>query len=249
MARVTERMRALLAEAVRRRLRVYDCDDTLISSDSTIRVQKADGERLEMDSGAFACYSPSAGDVFDFSDFNHVNNPRLIKKNFEALKADAAREDTEVVVLTARPKGAESAIQEFLENLGIMDVRVVALASSSPVDKGSWVAEHALRNGYRDVGFVDDSHANVQAVTNVVDVMMGDIFVKGDHVAHPHEDDYAGPPISRKYVSRNPTTALVPFGKTTHAPSEWWKSQTDEFKRRYCKQHPGSDYCQRGTPL
>lgn len=239
--------RRYIAEGEKRHLRIYDCDDTLISSESRITVHKGD-ETLELDSATFAHFKPSEGDTLDFSDFNHITRPRIIKKNFEAFRADAQDPDTEVVILTARPKGSATAIEAFIEAQGVKISMVIALASSDPDDKGRWVVGHMKEHGYDDVRFIDDSRANVNAVVGFVK-KAANVDVKGVNVPHPKEADYAGPTIPKQFPSKAPAQAQVKYTKPgDHTPSEWWKAQSADFKRNYCLQHGRSKYCRQGHP-
>jgi hypothetical protein len=231
-----------------RKLRVFDFDDTLVSSSSSVSVHKGE-ETLKMDSATFAHFKPVAGDQLDFTDFNNVTKPRIIQKNFEEFKAHASDPDTDLVVLTARPKGSASAVSKFLEAQGVKGVQVVALASSDPHDKGRWIDAAIDSKGYQDVEFVDDSQANVDAVAEHGSQHAGVKFASRN-VPHPKEPDYAGPPIPTTFASAAPTTARVAFNKPgAHTPEKWWEAQTDAFKKNYCSAHDRSKYCRGGAPL
>lgn len=232
-----------------KRLRVFDMDDTLVSSDGVITVTKANGESVKMNSGTFAHYKPSHGDKLDFGGFNHITNPHIIKKNFERLKKAASSTSADAVILTARSKGSESAITKFLKREGIKNVKVVALASSDPNDKARWIDKAVQENGYKDVEFHDDSKANTKAVHDWGAKHHRDIRWKSFTAPHPGDTDYEGDVIKETFESDDPTAAVVDYKAKTEEdqkkpPSEWWKDQTKEFKKRYCDEHENSHLCQ-----
>jgi hypothetical protein len=243
------RVAARYLAAVAKRLRVFDFDDTLVSSEGLISVEHADGEKITMDSATFAHFSPVDGDKLDFGAFNDVIRPRKIKKNFGKMREDVKAGDR-VVILTARAPGAATAVQAFLEHEGLHGIEIAALGSSDPYDKARWIDKAIEEKGYDDVEFYDDSKANARAVEE--HGMKHQIKFISAAVPHPSEEDYEGPPASRTFKSTNPTKAVVeikPKGGdeskpgSSHGPSDWWKHQTPAFKKDYCQKHPASAYC------
>ena len=241
LMRIAERIAA-------RRLAIYDLDDTLVSSSSSVTIEHGDGEVTVLDSASFAYFKGTGGDHIDFRDFNNVTKPRLIKKGMEALKKDVADADTRVVILTARPKGSASAVSKFMQKLGFKNVEAVALQSSDPMDKARWI-EHNSGDA-EEVEFTDDSSSNVKAVETLTGKIKAK--VKVNHVAHPKEEDYEGETIQDIFESDNPAEARVEVKKDQedqedtsqpHLTSPWWKKQSPEFKQQYCKNHPDSQYC------
>lgn len=247
-----QRILARYLKAASKRMRVFDFDDTLVSSKGIVNVVKGNGEKLEMDSATFAHYKPSAGDKLDFGMFNHVINPRIIKKNFDELKAAVERGDR-VTILTARAKGSQSSVKKFLESQGVKGVEVVGLASSDPYDKAKWVSKAIDEGGYDDVQFYDDSKANADAVREYGEKK--GIKFASNNTPHPHEEDYDGAAIKKTFESDDPTAAVVEYKakggdaggakdkEKEPAHSEWWTEQTDAFKKNYCKEHDQSNYC------
>lgn len=247
------RVAARYLRAVAKRLRIFDFDDTLVSSKGEIAVTKASGEKITMDSATFAHYKPADGDKLDFTAFNNVIKPRKIKKNFGKLR-DAVKAGDRVVILTARAKGAASSVKKFLESEGIKGVEVAALGSSDPNDKGRWILNAVNEHGYEDVEFYDDSKANADAVREHGKKVEKKIKFVSSAVPHPTEEDYEGPPTSRSFDSDDPTAAVVevkPKGgggaakedKGEATQSDWWKNQTQDFKENYCREHEHSKYC------
>jgi FMN phosphatase YigB (HAD superfamily) len=153
--------RSLFTEA--KKLRIFDFDDTLVKTTSYIYITQKNGNKLKLTPGEYAVYQERPGDVYDFSDFDNVNNPKLIKGYFNLLKRmKNAGGDRGVFILTARAK--YKPVYDFIRDSGIRGVYVVALSSNNPEDKAQWIEDKVKEEGYDDVFFVDDSKKNVDAV-------------------------------------------------------------------------------------
>jgi uncharacterized cupin superfamily protein len=250
---------AMRRSAKAKKLRVYDFDETLAVASGSITITHADGEKTTINSATFAYFKPSEGDKLDFGAFNDVNNPRKIKKNWEAFVRDTEDPDVDVVILTARPKGSASAVSKFLKSEGIKGVNVVALQSSDPYDKARWIDKAIEDRGYRDVRFVDDSTKNANAVAeHGKRHSESGIQFESVHSPHPHSDDeFIGAALKGSWSSDDPTIAISEYKPKTPTrddgksdggkskPSAWWESQSPEFKKQYCNEHPASKYCGR----
>jgi phosphoglycolate phosphatase-like HAD superfamily hydrolase len=145
-----------------KKLRVFDFDDTLVQTKSHIYITHKDGKKSKLTPGEYAVYEPKSGDKFDFSDFEKVKQPQEIKGVTDLLRKLAKAEgERTLVILTAR--AAYKPIKDYLSDIGLRDIYVVALNSADPQDKADWI-EQKIKEGYNDVFFIDDSHKNVQAV-------------------------------------------------------------------------------------
>jgi len=143
-------------------LRIFDWDDTIGKSDSYIYVNHKDGKRTTLTPGEYAVHKPKSGDAYDYSDFNKLmNNPRVIKKNFELLQRMLSNPQKKVTILTARALAYP--IRKYLKDTFNMNVYVVALGSNNPKDKADWIEKH-IKTGYTDIAFMDDSRKNIEAV-------------------------------------------------------------------------------------
>ena len=146
-------------------LRVFDFDDTLAKTDSYIYVKHKDGNESKLDPAEYAVYKSKPGDSFDFRDFNKMlNNPKVIKKNFNLLQRMLDNPNKKVTILTARSLALQ--IRKFFKDEFGMDVYVVALGSNNPKDKADWIEKH-IKKGYTDVAFADDSAKNIAAVDSL----------------------------------------------------------------------------------
>ena len=168
-------------EAETKKLRVFDFDDTLVKTKSHIYITGKDGKKSKLTPGEYAIYEPKDGDNYDFSDFEQVKQPQEIKGVTKLLKTVARAEgERKVVILTAR--AAYKPVKEYLKDIGLDGIYVVALASNDPQDKADWI-EDKIKRGYNDVFFIDDSHKNITAVNKLKD-KYPNIKMKVSHVKH-----------------------------------------------------------------
>ena len=152
--------RTLFVES--KKLRIFDFDDTLVKTNSFIYVTHKDGKTSKLSPGEYAVYKERPGDTFDFKDFQQVTNPQLIKGYVELLRRMVSSGGSrEVYILTAR--AAERPVSQFIKDLGIGGVKVIALGDNNPEKKADWI-EDRVKEGYDDVFFVDDSEKNIAAV-------------------------------------------------------------------------------------
>ena len=174
-------------EAENKKLRVFDFDDTLVKTKSHIYITHGDGKKSTLTPGEYAVYEPKDGDNYDFSDFEQVKQPQEIKGVTKLLKTVVTAEgERKVVILTAR--SAYKPVKDYLQDIGLEGIYVVALASNNPQDKADWI-EDKIKAGYNDVFFIDDSHKNISAVNKLKD-KYPDIKMKVSHVKH----DIPAPP-------------------------------------------------------
>jgi len=168
-SKLTDRMplaRTLFTED--KKLRVFDFDDTLVKTTSFIYVTKKNGAKLKLTPGQYAVYNKQTGDVFDYSDFQQVSKPEIIKGYVELLKRMVnSGGSRKVYILTAR--AAYRPVFQFIKDLGIGGVEVIALGDSNPEKKADWIEDKVNNEGYDDIYFLDDSPKNVDAVKKRLD--------------------------------------------------------------------------------
>lgn len=167
-------------EAGDKKLRVFDFDDTLVQTKSHIYITHRDGKKSTLTPGEYAVYEPKNGDKFDFSDFEKVKQPQEIKGVTRLLKNIVRVGGSEIVILTAR--AAYKPIKDYLKDIGLDKLYVVALADSDPQKKADWI-ESKIKDGVTDVFFIDDSHKNVSAVQSL-SKKYPNISLKVRHVQH-----------------------------------------------------------------
>ena len=149
-----------------KKLRVYDFDDTLVFTNSFIYITHKNGTKSKLTPAQYATYVPKPGDVYDFSDFEKVKNPKIIKGVFELLKRMTEKDkgDRGVYILTAR--SAYKPVYDFIRQSGIKGVHVIAVGDNNPEKKADWIEQQIREEGYDDVFFIDDSLKNIHAVRN-----------------------------------------------------------------------------------
>jgi len=153
--------RSLFVES--KKLRIFDFDDTLVKTNSFIYVTHTGGKKSKLSPGEYAVYKERPGDQYNFSDFQKVAEPKLIKGYVEVLKRMAASDSGRTIyILTAR--AAYKPVYNFIRSLGIRNVEVVALGDNNPEKKADWIETKVKDEGYDDVFFIDDSLKNVEAV-------------------------------------------------------------------------------------
>jgi len=146
-----------------KKLRVFDFDDTLVKTTSFIYVTHKDGKKEKLTPGEYAVYKEKPGDKFDYKDFQHVSNPQIIKGYVELLKRMVnSGGDRKVYILTAR--AAYRPVFQFIRDLGINGVEVIALGDNNPEKKADWIEQQIKLNNFDDIYFIDDSPKNVDAV-------------------------------------------------------------------------------------
>jgi len=147
-----------------KKLRVFDFDDTLVRTASMVHVTGSDGKRFDLTPGEYAVYEPQEGDLFDYSDFNKLIDPKEIKWTVKILRSILSA-GSEAVILTARAESAP--VQEFLDDAGLPVSQIIALGSSNPQDKADYIEQRIVNDGINLVEFFDDSPKNIQAVEDL----------------------------------------------------------------------------------
>jgi len=196
-----------LQEAGEKKLRIFDFDDTLVKTKSNIYIKDKDGKESKLTPGEYAIYEPKNGDKFDFSDFEKVKQPQEIKGVTRLLKNIVRVGGSEIVILTAR--SAYKPIKDYLSDIGLDKLFVVALADSDPQKKADWI-EDKIKGGVKDVFFIDDSHKNVAAV-EALSKKYPNISLKVRHVQHDipnppkQKDDMKTQSKSKEVTKSTPT--------------------------------------------
>jgi phosphoglycolate phosphatase-like HAD superfamily hydrolase len=196
-----------LQEAGEKKLRIFDFDDTLVKTKSHIYIKHKDGKESKLTPGEYAIYEPKEGDKFDFSDFEKVKQPQEFKGVTRLLKNIVRVGGSEIVILTAR--SAYKPIKDYLSDIGLDKLFVVALADSDPQKKADWI-ENKIKDGVTDVFFIDDSHKNVSAVQSLAK-KYPNVSLKVRHVQHdipapPKQKDDMKTQSKSKQVSKPTST-------------------------------------------
>jgi hypothetical protein len=166
-----------------KKLRVFDFDDTLVRTNSFVRLRKPGGDQVHMTPAQYAVYSPMPEDDLDFEDFKTLKDPTEISWTLNILRS-VVRSGGEAIILTARGDEAKPHIEEFLRAVGVPGIEVVTLGDSNPMMKAAHIAARIEEFGYNFVEFFDDSEKNIMAVERMVAQRYPDVKVRTRHVVH-----------------------------------------------------------------
>ncbi len=172
-------MRPLLREAILKTineimgdtcdvLAVFDFDDTLVTSESSVIVTYANGKTEQMTPAEYAVYKPQDGDTFDYSQFDDVvgAKPTAIFKLLSEMLHECGVDS--VAILTARSPSAQLAIREFFdEQLGVHLKDIITVGTSDPNAKALQIRKFANLYKPSVIHFYDDSPANIAAVDKI----------------------------------------------------------------------------------
>jgi len=151
------------AAKAKRKLRVFDFDDTLVQTQSRIKITKADGSEIELTPGQYAVYNKEPGDVFDYSHFQDLVKPSEIQWMTKILKRVINKHGVNAaVILTAR--ASKKPVEKFFDLLEIPRIPIVALGDSDPHAKAQWILYVIKKFHYDVIEFFDDSEKNIKEV-------------------------------------------------------------------------------------
>jgi len=157
-----------------KKLRIFDFDDTIVSTTSYIYVTHKSGKKSKLTPGEYAVYKPRKGDEFDYSEFKSVNEPTEIKQMTNKLRKMVRDQVGKgIYILTAR--SAYKPIIKYLNDIGINSRKlyVIALDSADPSAKVAWVKKMINKKGFDDVYFADDSKKNIDAMNKMLKTQKG----------------------------------------------------------------------------
>lgn len=161
--------RYIVEETQIKKLRVFDMDDTLLTTSSMVIVRDKSGKELKKITPAeYAVYSKDPDEVMDYSEFKTLKDPTPIDsamRSFKRIYNSGLGEHRKLAILTARGEPAKEEIKKFLNNIGVDEqkIEVITLGDSDPNKKKDWI-ENQIKTGYNDIAFFDDSNKNREAV-------------------------------------------------------------------------------------
>jgi hypothetical protein len=153
-----------------KKLRIFDLDDTLFETEAKVIVTSVDGVSREITPAEYAVYEPKIGDTFDFSQFQTLVNPTLIRpigKRFYKI-THSTGPDRKSVILTARGSEAAPHIRDIIRKYFRVDIEVITLGTGDPMAKANWILNKIQNEGYNDIFFVDDSSKNIVATYKTI---------------------------------------------------------------------------------
>ena len=81
-------------------LHVFDFDDTLIKSDSSVKISHKNGSTSILSSEEYAKYKEEDGDIFDFSEFDsYPKGAEIIEPVFSELKNSISQDGKNSVII------------------------------------------------------------------------------------------------------------------------------------------------------
>jgi hypothetical protein len=153
-----------------KKLRIFDLDDTLFETEAKVVVTSSDGTSREITPAEYAVYEPQSGDKFDFSQFQTLINPTLIRsigKRFYKITQSTGT-DRKTVILTARGSEAAPHIRDIIRKYFRVNIEVITLGTGDPMAKANWILNKIQNEGYNDIFFVDDSSKNILATYRTI---------------------------------------------------------------------------------
>ena len=153
-----------------KKLRIFDFDDTLFETEAKVIITSADGISRQITPAEYAVYEPLPGDKFDFSQFQTLINPTLIRsigKRFYKI-VTSSNGDRKTVILTARGSEAAPHIKDIIRKYFRVNIEVVTLGTGDPMAKANWILNKIQNEGYNDIFFVDDSSKNILATYRTI---------------------------------------------------------------------------------
>lgn len=170
MKLIIESWKRYIIEATQiKKLRVFDMDDTLLTTSSMVIVKDEAGNELKKITPAeYAVYEKQPHEVMDYSEFKTLKDPTPIDTamhSFQKIYKAGLGEHRKLAILTARGELAKPEIKLFLKEMGLNpnNIDIITLGDSEPSKKKDWI-ESQIKIGYNDIAFFDDSGKNRQAV-------------------------------------------------------------------------------------
>jgi len=160
------------------KLRIFDFDETIAYTESSVRVKTPEGRELDFDNQQkWDNFLVKRGDVggleqqgyqFDFSDFSRVKNPEenemITKIISDIINANRKSRERELYVITARGPEAVKPIRRYLKSLGLDPSEfggVIGLEGASKRDEIEKIINKHLDGAgnttIKSIHFFDDS--------------------------------------------------------------------------------------------
>lgn len=156
------KLKSIINEAQGKTLHVYDFDDTLVKTNATVIVKKADGSEYELDSHGFATHKLAPGESYDFTNLDKIiSGSTPILRNIKQIQRSLKNPNIKTTILTARRVAYP--IMQHLRDMYNINAYVIGVGSANPELKADWI-EKQVEKGYVNIKFMDDSVKNLKAV-------------------------------------------------------------------------------------
>lgn len=152
----------------KRPLYIFDFDDTLALTNSTVLVTRADGSEERLNSREFAKYRQQPGDELDFSGFMSVPGGSLIDSTVAEMESAISKHGIRsVYIVTARAFPSRESVKSFLESNGVTVPHVVTTAGSE--GKAGWLESMLITGDWDEVRVYEDCTKNISMLEKVVE--------------------------------------------------------------------------------
>jgi hypothetical protein len=156
------KLKNILLEFQGKTLHVYDFDDTIVQTQTSVIIVEPSGNKRELNSHEFATYVPKPGEKIDFTQFDKIiKSSTPVQPNMEQLRSSLNNPNIRTTILTARRVAFP--IMKHLRDRYNMNVYVVGVGSPNPELKADYI-ENEVKKGYTTVKYMDDSEKNLSAV-------------------------------------------------------------------------------------
>jgi len=148
------------------KLFIFDFDDTLVSTSSTINIDHGNGKTTRLTTSQYRTYVPNQHDILDFSELEYLTDPQEIRPMTNYLRRIINDHGQHCVfILSARHD--DNPIYDFLEQAEIPLIDVIITGTSDPYAKAEEVALLIDRYGPNYIEFYDDRNDNLAAVNKL----------------------------------------------------------------------------------
>lgn len=200
-------------EAVKK-LRVFDMDDTLLTTSSRVRLTTPEGTKF-LTPKEYNEYTPKEGEFYGpdaYEEFGVLTEPReveytnpIFSRILKALQQDST--NRKVMILTSRSgkssfvNSLKDWLSKYAEKLGISQqvvdqIEIRGIGSSKPEDKAEVIRKQIEDEGFMDIQFFDDAEGNVKAVKQVERELKEldptkyiNLHIEARHIIHLHSPE------------------------------------------------------------
>jgi hypothetical protein len=162
---------------MKKKIAIFDLDDTLIFSDAKIKIYDSESNQLiqTLSPSQFNYYVKEHDHYMCFSDFECrkiLGNSKINSKRFQSLKGYIKR-STDVAIVTAR--GDKKIVADFFDakKVPVSKANIYAVCDPKTAFHGSisqrkkQAVEKLIKRGYNDIVFYDDNEENLRAVESL----------------------------------------------------------------------------------
>jgi len=217
-----------------KKLRVFDMDDTLLTTNSRVRLTTPEGTKF-LTPKEYNEYTPKEGESYGpdaYEEFGVLTQPKEVSYTnpifSKILKAmNETSENRKVMILTSRSgnplfiNSLKNWLSKYAEKLGIdqqivNQIDIKGIGSSKPEDKAAVIRQQIEDEGFMDVQFFDDAEANVRAVKQVEYQLKeldpqkyANLEIQARHIIHHHSLDGQFDKTISKRIKENVNRSIV----------------------------------------